>query len=127
MHPQTEPFMARPSDFLTGVAFVDNRGKSTPADPHCCLTGTGVNALVIHLASIGFQQVKVTKDYPEHGWPKDAPFTQSAQVPFLDIMMQGGQVIHVQAGEIAELYDGRYTPQLADYIVQQRCLRAAGN
>jgi hypothetical protein len=123
--PTVHPFKANPSDFLMGVTFTDRNGKSQPGDPHGCITGPAAQALTMHLGTIGLTAT-VAKDFSEHGWPKDAPFTQSAQVPFLDIKMATGQVIHVNAATIHELYDGRYSPQLADYIVQQRCLRVAG-
>jgi hypothetical protein len=119
-----KPFRANPSDFLQGVTFTDLKGRSQPGDPHGCITGPAALALIAQLGTIGLKAA-MTKDFAEPCWPVDAPYKQSAQVPFLDIAMKG-QVIHINAAEILELYDGRYETQLADYIVMQRCLRAAG-
>ena len=123
--PTIHPFKANPSDFLQGITFTDRNGHSTPGDPCGCVTGPAAQALTMHLGTIGMTAT-ATKDFAEPGWPKDGPFRQSAQVPFVDITMKNGKVLHMNAGALLELYDGRYPTNLADHIVQQRCILAAG-
>jgi hypothetical protein len=122
--PQRHPFKATDSDFLTGMAFTGQNGGSELLDAHACVSASAAKALVMHLGSIGVT-ASLTADFPEPGWPKDAPFTQAAQVPYLEIHLNNGEIIRVNAGEVMKLYQ-QHSEALADYIVQQRCQRVAG-